>query len=167
MEIQRNNQCTLWRKLREITSKTAERTKKSVTFPTKQDPAEAPFPKLVCKVNFNTHIIHNLSMTLSSSWVWIFKTGMLWVRKVKNYQSPKQVFYLVHSCSYKQLSPRNIKLYKNLSFKHHKLWRRSLWKDEIAFCTLLGFFVPGGRARADKLQWWKSPAFLASWEKIS
>lgn len=67
---------------------------------------EASFPKVVYEVNLNTHIIHKLSMTSSSSWVWIFKTGILWVRKVKSYQSPNWAFCLV------ELYPRNIETHK-------------------------------------------------------
>lgn len=117
-EIERNNQCSLWGKLREITSKTAERTKKFVTFPTKQDPVGASLPKMIYKVNLNTQIIHNISVIqlLGSD----FQDWIVWIRKM-NCWSPKGVFYLMQSCSYIQLYPRSIKIHKNLSFKNHKL----------------------------------------------
>lgn len=123
---------------------------------------EAAFAKLVYKANSNIQIMNNLSVMLPNSWVWIFKTRILWPRRAKNYQKSKWVSYLAQSCSCIQLSSRNIKINKNLSLKHPKLEKVTLkgWSS-----YLHPFFPPGGRTKADKLQWWKSSVFLVSWEK--
>lgn len=106
--------------------------------------------------------MNNLSVMLPNSWVWIFKTRILRPRRAKNYQKSKWVSYLAQSCSCIQLSSRNIKINKNLSSKHPKLEKVTLkgWSS-----YLHPFFPPGGKTKADKLQWWKSSVFLVSWEK--